>query len=286
VLPPTKGPHPAIVIVLGSSEWVRGEAESTAQLCALNGVAALIYDKRGCGGSTGDHNNCNYDDFTGDALAGLELLKNRSDINPRQIGLLGASEGGWIVSLAASRCADVAFIINISGPGKSPEATSAYQVEHWMKAAGYSKADVAEARSLFLVESRYERTGSNWNEVVSARKADQNKPWYNLNLLLLNDVSGVNKKWAMIADYDPLPALHKVHCPVLAIFGESDPLVPARESAEIWKSALREADNHDVVIKVFPHACHAMADPRTGAPVPGIIALQHDWLLKHVQVKN
>lgn len=284
VLPPTRGPHPAVVIVLGSGEWVRSDAEPFARFFALNGVAALIYDKRGCGSSKGDHNNCSYDDFAGDTLAGLELLKQRADINPHQIGLWGGSEGGWIVSLAASRCADVAFIINMSGPGISPEATSAYQVEHWMKAAGYSKADVAEARSLFLLESRYERTGSNWNEVESARKADQNKPWYNLNQFLRNEISGVDEKWALTGNYDPIPSLHKVHCPVLAMFGESDPLIPARQSAEIWKTALREAGNHDVVIKIFPHANHTMADPRTDAQVPGFFALQREWVLKRVTI--
>ena len=92
--------------------------------------------------------------------------------------------------------------------------------------------------------------------------------------------------WLRPKTNDPVPALHKVHCPVLAMFGESDPLVPARQSAEIWKTALREAGNHDVVVNIFPHAGHAMGDPRTGAPVPGFIARQRDWLLKHVTVGN
>jgi len=77
-----------------------------------------------------------------------------------------------------------------------------------------------------------------------------------------------------------------VHCPVLAIFGELDPLVPVPKSAEIWKTALREAGNHDVVVKIFPHAGHTLADPRTGAPVPGFVALQRDWLLKRVTVND
>lgn len=287
VLPPTKGPHPAAVVVLGSSAWVRSEADGIAQFFALNGVAALIYDKRGCGSSTGDQNNCSFDDFAGDALAGVELLKNRTDINPHQIGLSGVSQGGYVVPLAASRCADVAFIIGISGPGITPEAISAYQIEHWIKAQGYSKADVDEARSLFLLESRYERTGSNWSEVEVALKADQNKPWYkSSHESLWTDVSGVDKQWQLIWNYDPVPTLRKVHCPVLAIFGESDPLVPARKSAEIWKTALREAGNHDVVIKIFPHADHGIADPRTDAPVPGLITLERNWLLKHVTVNN
>jgi pimeloyl-ACP methyl ester carboxylesterase len=286
VLPPTKGPHPVMVVVFGSGPWVRSDAEGFANFFALNGVAALIYDKRGCGSSTGDPDpyKGGFDDFAGDALAGVELLKNRPDINPHQIGLWGGSEGGWVVSLAASRCADVAFLIDASTPGTTPEATSALQVEHWMKTAGYSKADVDEARSLYLLSSRYARTGSNGSEAEAARKADQNKLWYSNGIL--RSYFGFNESWKLTGNYDPVPALHKVHCPVLAMFGEADPLVPARQSAEIWKTALREAGNHDVITKIFPHANHTMADPRTDAQVPGFYALQRNWLLKHLTIND
>jgi dienelactone hydrolase len=294
VLPLTKAPHPAVVVCGGSDPWVRSELRALADFFAVNGVAALIYDKRGCGSSTGDLNTSGFDDSAGDALAGLELLKNRPDINPHQIGLWGISEGGWIVSLAASRSTDVAFIISISGAGITPEADGAYQVEHWMKAAGYSKADGNEARSLFLLNSRYWATGSDWNEVETACKADQKKPWYNANPFLRNGVSdllhssafGGDKHYQLIRNYDPVPALRKVHCPVLAVLGELDVLVPARKSADIWKTALTEAGNHDVVIKMFPHTDHLIEDPRTWISPPDYYTLELGWLLKHVTVNN
>jgi alpha-beta hydrolase superfamily lysophospholipase len=285
VLPPTKDPHPAVVIVNGSGPWVRSAGRPLADFFALNGVAALIYDKRGCGSSTGDWNTSGFDDLAGDALAGLELLKNRPDINTHQIGLWGISQGGWLVSLAASCCADVAFIISVSGPGITPEAQTLFCVEHWMKAAGYSKADVNEARSLYLLTSHCQRTDSGWDELEAARKAAQNKRWYNANPFF-RSTPAADKLWQLIWNYDPVPALRKVHCPVLAIFGESDPAVPAQKSADIWKTALKEAGNHDVVIKVFPHADHEIADPRTYAPLPGFYTLLRDWLLKHVTVNN
>ena len=54
VLPLTKGPHPAVVIVSGSGPCVRSDLRGFVDFFALNGVAALIHDKRGCGSSTGD----------------------------------------------------------------------------------------------------------------------------------------------------------------------------------------------------------------------------------------
>jgi pimeloyl-ACP methyl ester carboxylesterase len=284
VLPPTKGPHPAVVIVYGSGSWVRIKSDIFANFFALNGVAALIYDKRGCGSSTGNWGNSGFDDLAGDALAGLELLRNRSDINPHQIGLWGMSQGGWIISLAASHSADVAFIINVSGPGITPEAQGAYCVEHWMEAEGYSRADCDEARSLYLLAARCQRTGNGWDEVEAERKADQNRSWYIACPYLNNDAHGANKFWQLIGDYDPIPALRKVHCPVLAIFGESDPFVAACESADIWKRELAKGGNHDALVKIFPHANHGINDTRTWAPQTGFFALQRDWLLKHVTV--
>ena len=105
----------------GSGPWVRSDSRFLADFFALNGVAALINDKRGCGRSTGDWNKSGFDDLAGNALAGLQRFKNRPDINPHQIGLWGNSQGGWIVPLAAFRCPDVAFIISVSGPGITPE---------------------------------------------------------------------------------------------------------------------------------------------------------------------
>jgi pimeloyl-ACP methyl ester carboxylesterase len=286
VLPPTKGPHPAVVIGGGSGSWVRSDLRFEADFFALNGVAALIYDKRGCGRSTGGWNEAGFDDLAGDALAGLQLLKHRPDINPHQIGLSGGSQGGWIVSLAASRCADAAFIISVSGPGITPEAQGAYCVEQWMKATGYSEADINRASSLSLLTIRCRRTDSGWNELKAERKADQNKPWYDVCPYLDRDAPGASKFWQLIGNYDPVPALRKVHCPVLAVFGELDPWVPVQKSADIWKTALTEAGNHDVVIKIFPHADHGIRDARTWTTLPGFFALQRDWLLKHVTVNN
>lgn len=284
VLPPTKGPHPAIVIIHGSGPGPRGNYRFIADFFAMNGVAALVYDKRGCGDSTGDWHKSGFDGLAGDALAGLELLRHRPDINPRQIGLWGASQGGWLVGLAASRSTNVAFIIGVSGPGITPEVQGAFMVEHRMKTAGYSDADLREALSLYYLDSRCARTDRGWDEFTAANKTAKDKPWYDHDVHPYNPGDGDLKMWQLIWDYDPLPVLRKVHCPVLSIFGEQDPLVPAQISASIWKSALANGRNRDVTVKIFPNADHGISDPRTGLPPTGFFTLQRDWLRQHVTV--
>lgn len=286
ILPPAIGPYPAVVIVHGSGPGVRETYRFIANFFAMNGVAALIYDKRGCGTSTGNWHKSGFDDLAGDALAGLELLKNRTDINPHQIGLWGLSQGGWIVGLAASRSPDVSFIINVSGPGITPEEQGAFMIEHRMKTGGVSDADLREALSIYRLGSRCAQTESGWDEFKAACHAAQNKPWYHDDVHPFGpgDHDHGPTLWQLIWNYDPVPILRKVYCPVLAIFGAMDPLVPPQKSADLWKSALTDAGNQDVTVKIFPHADHGIADTRTGNPLPDYFTLQRDWLLKHVSV--
>jgi alpha-beta hydrolase superfamily lysophospholipase len=280
VLPATKGPHPAVVLIHGSGPGVRSTYRVFADFFAMNGIATLIYDKRGCGTSTGDWCIAGFDDLAGDALAGLEMLKNRPDINGHQIGLWGGSQGGWLVGLAAARSTNVAFIISISGPGITPDAQSAFSIERRIKAAGFSEAELREALSLYQLNSHCAQTGNGWEVFDAARKTAQNKRWYNDDLDAY--APSTQRQWQLIWNYDPVPVLHKVHCAALAIFGELDQLVPAQKSANIWKTALAEAGNRDVVIKIFPHADHGIADTRDGIPLADYFALERDWLLQHV----
>src|SRR5262249_49857425 len=118
VLPGEPGPYPAVFLFHGSGPQERDL--STARWFAGQGVAALAYDKRGVGGSTGDFRTGPFMDLCDDGLAAVAYLKSRKEINVRQVGVWGLSQGGWLGSLAASRSPDIAFVIAVSGPGVSP----------------------------------------------------------------------------------------------------------------------------------------------------------------------
>jgi fermentation-respiration switch protein FrsA (DUF1100 family) len=91
--------------------------------------------------------------------------------------------------------------------------------------------------------------------------------------------------------YDPLPTLMKVHVPVLAINGEKDLQVPAKEDLEAIDGALRVAGNRDYKIVLLPDLNHLFQTSRTGAPSEyaeieetiAPIALQTigDWIVAH-----
>ena len=118
VLPEGPGAHPAVVLFHGSGAQTRNLF--AARWFASQGLAALAYDKRGVGESTGDFRAIPFMELCDDGLAALRSLKSRKEIDAKQIGVWGLSQGGWLGPLAASRSAEVAFVIAVSGPGVSP----------------------------------------------------------------------------------------------------------------------------------------------------------------------
>jgi dienelactone hydrolase len=125
-LPASEGPFPAIVTVHGSPPLTRNDIYNLriSHFFVQHGYAVLRYDKRGAGESTGEYPNvgtheegeANVHILADDTLAGVEFLKNHDLIDPNRIGLVGHSQAGWIIPLAASKSPDVAFMIISSGP--------------------------------------------------------------------------------------------------------------------------------------------------------------------------
>ena len=123
-LPEGEGPFPAVVLLTGSGSENRNEEVFDhrpflviADHLSRHGIAVLRYDDRGVGGSSQGPQGATTADFAQDALAAVAFLRERPEIVPDRIGLLGHSEGALIATIAASRSSDVAFLVFLGGPG-------------------------------------------------------------------------------------------------------------------------------------------------------------------------
>src|SRR5262249_58636639 len=107
------------------------------------GRAVLRADDRGVGQSTGSFSTATSADFAEDAQAGVEYLTRRKEVNPRQIGLIGHSEGGLIAPMLAARSNGIAFIVLLAGQGQSGEEVLYAQGQQILKAQGASEEELA-----------------------------------------------------------------------------------------------------------------------------------------------
>lgn len=133
-LPAGRGPFPAIVLVHGSGR-ITGDAQfaGIGNRLAAAGFAVYAYDKRGVGRSGGEYSNVGVSNsdrmfalLADDALAAVDAVRTRRDVDPARIGLMGVSQGGWIAPLAASRSTHVRFVVTVSGPAVSVGEEIAY----------------------------------------------------------------------------------------------------------------------------------------------------------------
>jgi dienelactone hydrolase len=128
--PPGAGPFPAVVVVPGSVRANRDTYDLWAMFFASRGFTVLSYDRPGVGLSTGTYVEAatrqNLHELAAVALAGVEWLARRPDVDRARVGLAGGSQAGWTIPLAASQSRDVAFAAIQSGPGMSVGRQLAY----------------------------------------------------------------------------------------------------------------------------------------------------------------
>jgi pimeloyl-ACP methyl ester carboxylesterase len=292
ISPKTGGKHPAIVLVHGSGAENREYMLPWARFLIRRGIAVLGYDKRGVGGSTGDWNTATFDDLAGDVVAAVEYLKSRSDIVRMQIGVLGISQAGWIMPLAAVRSRDIAFLISISGAGVPPAETTIDQARNEMTMTGMPRENVEAIVALLNLQYEFARTGQGWEAYAAVREklaARMGKP--------PDTIPGApdHPYWGFIKRlyfYDPVPALRQLRVPTLAIWGELDNNILAEKNKAAWDATLKAAGNRDYTLRILPKANHAQFEAKVGsnaeAPtlqriVPTYFSTIQDWLAKRIR---
>jgi uncharacterized protein len=317
-IPKTGGPFPAMVLITGSGPQNRDEElfgfkpfRVIADHLTRKGIAVLRYDDRGVGGSSAGPATATTTDFAKDALSGVDFLLHRNEINGKEIGLLGHSEGAVAAAIAASQSTDIAFAVLMAGSAVNGEKIVLYQLESIARAGGKSEAEIQQALALQREVFRAVHTGEGWDQVktkleaeahrqIDAAPAEQRGTINRDSLatvLVGRQLRGVQSPWfKFFAAFDPVTALEKVKCPVLALFGERDVQVPVAINRKPMEQALQVGGNTHVAIAVFPEANHLFIASTTGQPseyptlrkefVPGFLDTLGGWLARHLSASR
>ena len=244
-----------------------------ADYLTRRGIAVLRYDDRGTGASTGDFSKATSGDFADDALAGIEFLKGRKEIDSKRIGLLGHSEGGTIGPIAITRSSDVAFLVMLAGPGQKFGDIVAFQILNGAKSHGEKEETLALMRSWFgglfsiLAENINNDAAAKKIRALHAALTAEEKKTLNLpDEKLEGEIAGQLRPWWRYAmQYDPRATLMKVKCPVLALNGEKDMQVTVKENLSAVEEALKAGGNTHVTAMTLPGLNHLFQTCDTGA---------------------
>ena len=294
-VPRSHGPHPAVVLVHGSGRQTRDEYAFYARQYAKRGIAALAYDKRGSGDSTGDVRTATFEGLAADAVRAIDMLRRREDILPQRIGLWGLSEGEWVAPLAALT-AKPAFLVLVSPSGMTPSEQVQYETGANVLRAGFPPEDAHRARELYARLAAFQRTGAGREALNDDLRQASTLPWFAAARYLEPSVPEYEKvltldwfpAWRSRMDFDALPLLAGIDCPVLAQAGGSDPKNDGAAALNRIRAALAAGGNDAFSGVLYPDAGHGIVEWRLpfGFPPPlfadGYLDTQLDWVAQQV----
>ena len=280
ILPSGASRHPAVVFVHGSGAEGRWASRFLAMKFTEQGVAALIFDKRGVGKSSGDWRTATLDDLAGDAAAAVGYLRQQRQIDPRRIGIHGHSQGGTLAPMIAARSPDVAFVIASAAAGVPTDSTELFSVLNSIYPNAATAADSADASAYASEMVAVAYHGKPRGQLDALVSRFQGRPWYFAPPAPGASYWSFSKRFA---ELEPLEWWRQLRVPVLLIYGANDQRVPARESAaRISAELARNAPDADVTIRILPDADHTFRLPAgpSGWPAtaPGYLPALLGWL--------
>ncbi|MGI8704496.1 MAG: alpha/beta hydrolase family protein [Sphingomicrobium sp.] len=286
LLPTGRGPHPAAVIIQGSgdSDRTNGWARSISETIAEAGYAVLLTDKRGSGASGGDWHSGGFEVLADDALAGLSYLASRPSIDKSRIGLVGLSQGGRVVPVAAARSDAVAFAINIVGDAVSFAEQSAHEMSNVARQAKLPEPLREQVLQLNAAAGRALLTGD-WSEYARLREAGLAAPWAPVARGFPPVGDPIWTFYGKAFAFDPMPYWTLVRRPALILYGEQDEAdnVAVAESVRRLRFGFGVVGKDNYEIVVLPGVGHSLGWTSEGGLGAGAIPAIRDWLAANVR---
>jgi len=275
LMPDGETPYSAVVMLHGSGpEGRKGPGyRILSNAIARSGVAVLFYDKRGVGESGGDFESALYSDFIADAIAAVDYLAQRDDIDPSRIGLHANSEGGWFAPEIAVRTGRIAYIFNRVSPAFSWIDTNLWETRNDLIAAGIAESDLEPLLAITLRRWQYYIDAANDPSLAEGPARDA----INVELARVRaEIPGAESEvpralapydakaydgYAADLGYDPVPFLEQLDIPMMYSYGETDINIPTADCVAFLEQ-FREAYDKDIDIVVIEGVGHPMAAPR------------------------
>ena len=310
-LPKGNGPFKAAILITGSGAQNRDEELLghkpfwvIADYLTRNGIAVLRYDDRGTAKSEGDFATATSLDFVVDAMAAVEYLKTRKEIDVNKIGLIGHSEGGLIAPIVATKTSDVAYIVLLAGPGLPGSDIITLQAELIARASGETEENIKLGKNFNIKvfneinsstddEELKDNLDKMFSEFYDGLPPAEQKKMGSKDTFMKREAALLSPWFRYFLKYDPRPTLEKVACPVLALNGGKDLQVPPKEDLREIEKALKNGENKNYKIVELPGLNHLFQTSVTGSPSeynkitetfsPTALKIISDWINSEIK---
>jgi len=285
-IPDSPGKHPAVVFMHGSGPEGMFANQFIAEYLAESGIVTLIQDKRGFGKSTGDWTKAGYEDLADDYISAVELLKSFKEVNDKQIGIFGHSQGGTISPLVASKSNDISFIIANAATGDTLYKQDLYRVENNLKQNDFTADEISDAMAYYRSWLDIARTGVGYDKLDALNRNSKDKKWFGWVEAPPKD-NWIWKWYLPVGNFCFLKYWDTIKVPVLLVYGEYDSNTPVNISLKNIDHSLRtDAHNEDVTEIILPKAQHNLTvTPQKGEKFfwwhvsPGLADIYASWIL-------
>ncbi len=303
---PRKGTNfSAVILISGSGPQDRNSELMNhkpflviADYLTKNGIAVLRVDDRGVGKSEGNYNETGLNGFVNDTKSAVDFLKTREEINHSEIGLIGHSLGGVIAPIVASdKNTGISFIILLAGSGIRGDKLMLLQKEKIERKMGVPEIGITQGQK--NMQGAYDIILK--SDEDKTRLQEELKKYFTKifgtvlpesNILSLSEQMSI--PWLRdFIKFDPQISLSKTKCPVLAINGENDLQVPAKENLEKIEQILRENGNKNIETIQFENLNHLFQESKTGLPneyaqieqtfSPKVLEAMTQWIKKQTK---
>ena len=282
-LPKNKNKFPIVILLSGSGPQNRNEEAFghkpflvIADYLTKKGIGVLRYDDRGTAKSEGNFKSANLSDFKSDAIAAINYLKTRKNLNFTKLGIIGHSEGGTIAPMIANSTKDVDFLVLLAGTILQGDEILLIQQQIAGKEAGASEEVLKKSKAISkgayeLIHSvkpiNLKKELTTYIQKVLLDNPDGKSPNNEKSEFIKKQVARLMNPWMLsFVKYNPIDEYLKLTIPVFALFGSNDVQVTAKENIKAIKTIKERFSDSKIIFKQYKDLNHLFQESVTGSP--------------------
>lgn len=219
------------------------------------GIATMAWDKKGVGKSKGNWLDQSMEDRAQEVIDAIERVKFHPSLGEAgAIGLIGFSQGCWVLPKVSAQSKYPDFMILVSG-AINWKKQSTYMTRKRLEGISAPEEHIREAIQQDIREFTWFEdtiTYESYKKLVEEKYSKEQD---------LGDRIVSPERFRFIQKNIHSDATHdltKINCPVFALFGDQDRNVNYKETADVYRKIFSANHHSDYSLKIYSDATHSL----------------------------